>query len=309
MASSARVRRKKIHKQTSHLTRHTSLLLARAHSTHARMDAAAPTLRERSTGGTSDDPPTRKPPQPPPPPHSQRRRRAVPSASDETAGRLRRFLYSLALGAAVAAAFEVTGRRYGVVSSLANSPAPGSSPPPAQPELLDAPTPPTDAFDTWVYQRDTRKVAFLFVLTKGENGLPHDHLWARFYAGQDPNLYAIHIHVPKAFVFNASTTAAPELFKDTEVRSVVEEKTRSGKYLLIIVWAIRVTSCFVYRGLALVGHQSLTPPRAARRGRRPVRHHQRRVRAGPDLPGSARVPARRRAGPGELISIIVRVGN
>ena len=65
----------------------------------------------------------------------------------------------------------------------------------------------------------------------------------------------------------------------------------------------------MYRGLALVGHQSLTPPRAARRGRRPVRHHQRRVRAGPDLPGSARVPPRRRAGPGELISIIVRVGN
>jgi len=237
-------RYKKIHEQTSHLTRHTSLLLARAHSTHARMDAAAPpTLRERSTGGTSDDPLTRKPPQPPPP-HSQRRRRAVPPASDETGGRLRRFLYSLALGAAVAAAFEVTGRRYGVASSLANSPAHGSSPPPAQPDLLDAPTPPTDAFDPWVYQPDTRKVAFLFVVTKGENGLPHDHLWARFFAGQDPNLYAIHVHVPKTFVFNASTTAAPELFKDTEVRSVVEEKTRSGKFLLIIVRAIRVTSCF-----------------------------------------------------------------
>ena len=124
------------------------------------------------------------------------------------------------------------------------SPAPGSSPPPAQPDLLDAPTPPTDAFDPWVYQPDTRKVAFLFVVTKGENGLPHDHLWARFFAGQDPNLYAIHVHVPKTFVFNASTTAAPELFKDTEVRSVVEEKTRSGKFLLIIVRAIRVTSCF-----------------------------------------------------------------
>ena len=168
----------------------------------------------------------------------------MPPASDETAGRLRRFLYSLALGAAVAAAFEATGRRYGVASSLASVPAPGSSPPPAQPELLDAPTPPTDAFDPWVYQPDTRKVAFLFVVTKGENGLPHDHLWARFFAGQDPNLYAIHVHVPKTFVFNASTTAAPELFKDTEVRSVVEEKTRSGKFLLIIVRAIRVTSCF-----------------------------------------------------------------
>ena len=203
------------------------------------MDAAAPTLRERSTGGTSDDPPTRKPPQPPPP-HSQRRRRAVPPASDETAGRLRRFLYSLALGAAVAAAFEATGRRYGVASSLASVPAPGSSPPPAQPDLLDAPTPPTDAFDPWVYQPDTRKVAFLFVLTKADVGLPHDHLWARFFAGQDPNLYAIHFHVPKGFVFNASTTAAPELFKDTEVRSAVEEKTRSGECIfIIIVWAIR----------------------------------------------------------------------
>ena len=165
----------------------------------------------------------------------------MPPASDDTGGRLRRFLYSLALGAAVAAAFEVTGRRYGVASSLASVPAHGVPPPPAQPELLDEPTPPTDAFDPWVYQRDTRKVAFLFVVTKAENGLPHDHLWARFFAGQDPNLYAIHVHVPKTFVFNASTTAAPELFKHTEVRSVVEEKTRSGECILIIVRAIRMT--------------------------------------------------------------------
>jgi hypothetical protein len=33
------------------------------------------------------------------------------------------------------------------------------------------------------------------------------------------------------------------------------------------------------------------------------------VRAGPDLPGSPRVPPRRRAGPGGFILIIARVGN
>jgi hypothetical protein len=54
-----------------------------------------------------------------------------------------------------------------------------------------------------------KKVAFMF-LTRGL--LPHDHLWARFFAGQDPATYSVYVHAPPGFLYNASTTTAPHLF-------------------------------------------------------------------------------------------------
>jgi len=128
-------------------------------------------------------------------------------------GRVRRFLVSLAMGAAVAAVFEAAAGRDGVIrASIAPSPRPNPTTP-----AVSAPPPRSDAFDPWVHEPDRRKVAFLFVTETGE--LPHDHLWARFFAGQDPNLYALHVHVPSAFTFDAANTAAPEVFAGTEVRA------------------------------------------------------------------------------------------
>ena len=54
------------------------------------------------------------------------------------------------------------------------------------------------------------KIAFLF-LTRG--ALPHDHLWARFFQDQDPATYAIHVHAPPDFTFDATTTSSPDALR------------------------------------------------------------------------------------------------
>ena len=163
----------------------------------------------------------------------------MPAPSD--GGRVHRFLVSLAMGAAVAAVFEATAGDDGVIRASRWEPSPRPDPPaPA----VQTPPPP-DAFDPWVFDKDRRKVAFLFVTKNGE--LPHDHLWARFFAGQDPDLYVVHVHVPSAFAFDATNTAAPEAFAGTEVRSVPpffdDTKPRSGSTVT------RVTKALLRRAL------------------------------------------------------------
>jgi hypothetical protein len=66
------------------------------------------------------------------------------------------------------------------------------------------------------------KIAFMF-LTRGP--LPLDHIWARFFEGQDPATYSVHIHAPPGFLYNASTTAAPHIFSGREVRNPVAADT------------------------------------------------------------------------------------
>ena len=89
-------------------------------------------------------------------------------------------MFGLALGALVAALTDAAARR------RAPGVAPGAADPP----------PP--------------KIAFLF-LTRG--ALPHDHLWARFFQDQDPALYAVHVHAPPDFTFDATTTSSPDALR------------------------------------------------------------------------------------------------
>ena len=89
-------------------------------------------------------------------------------------------MFGLALGALVAALMDAAARR------RASGVAPGAADPP----------PP--------------KIAFLF-LTRG--ALPHDHLWARFFQDQDPALYAVHVHAPPDFTFDATTTSSPDALR------------------------------------------------------------------------------------------------
>lgn len=64
-------------------------------------------------------------------------------------------------------------------------------------------------------------VAFLF-LTKGptaegQRALPHDHLWGKFFAKQDANLFLVRVHAPPWFTFNSTNTNAPGIFIGTEI--------------------------------------------------------------------------------------------
>ena len=66
-------------------------------------------------------------------------------------------------------------------------------------------------------------VAFLFLLTEGrDRALPHDHLWSRFFRGQDRATFLVRVHAPPGFAFTDANTAAPEVFIGTEVREPVD---------------------------------------------------------------------------------------
>lgn len=114
----------------------------------------------------------------PPADASTNPRRSSPTPRPRS--RSRRLVFGFALGALVAALMDAAARR------RASDVAPGAADPP----------PP--------------KIAFLF-LTRG--ALPHDHLWARFFQDQDPALYAVHVHAPPDFTFDATTTSSPDALR------------------------------------------------------------------------------------------------
>ena len=105
-------------------------------------------------------------------------RRSYPTPRPRS--RSRRLVFGFALGACIAALMDAAARRR----------APGVAP-----SAADPPPP---------------KIAFLF-LTRG--ALPHDHLWARFFQDQDPATYAIHVHAPPDFTFDATTTSSPDALR------------------------------------------------------------------------------------------------
>ena len=79
-------------------------------------------------------------------------------------------------------------------------------------------------------------VAFLF-LTRGpvegrDRALPHDHLWSRFFRGQDRATFLVRVHAPPGFAFTDFNTDAPEVFKGTEVRDPVHP-TVSGTVSIV----------------------------------------------------------------------------
>ena len=105
-------------------------------------------------------------------------RRSYPTPRPRS--RSRRLVFGFALSACIAALMDAAARRR----------APGVAP-----SAADPPPP---------------KIAFLF-LTRG--ALPHDHLWARFFQDQDPATYAIHVHAPPDFTFDATTTSSPDALR------------------------------------------------------------------------------------------------
>jgi hypothetical protein len=67
-------------------------------------------------------------------------------------------------------------------------------------------------------------VAFLFLTrgpAEGRKALPHDHLWSRFFRGQDRATFLVRVHAPPGFAFTDENTDAPEVFKGTELRDPV----------------------------------------------------------------------------------------
>ena len=63
-------------------------------------------------------------------------------------------------------------------------------------------------------------VAFLFLTrgpAEGRKALPHDHLWSRYFRGQNKALFLVRVHAPPGFAFTDENTDAPEVFKGTEV--------------------------------------------------------------------------------------------
>jgi hypothetical protein len=67
-------------------------------------------------------------------------------------------------------------------------------------------------------------VAFLFLTrgpAEGRKALPHDHLWSRFFRGQDRALFLVRVHAPPGFAFDDENTDAPEVFKGTELSDPV----------------------------------------------------------------------------------------